>query len=112
MGAALATWETRVRQLLGNTTTQAAAILPTPDLDGHVYAAVRQFSIDSPRETYSDFTGNGSGYQFAVPAGWVNGFSRVTKVEYPQGSRPPLFLDMAEIQEYPQISAPTYIQFN
>jgi hypothetical protein len=109
VGQTLATWEARVQSLLAN---PPVTVLPVGDIDRHVYAAVRQFSLDRPRATYADFTGDGSSYQFAVPPGWVAGFSWVGAVEYPQGERPPVWLDLAEVQTYPSDDSPTYIQLN
>ncbi len=109
MGAALATWEARVRALLGGVST---AQLPNADIDQHVFAAVRQFSLDRPRIVFADYTGDGATFQLGIPTGWVNDFSWVEAIEYPQGQRPPVFLDPAEIELYPVASAPTAIQLN
>jgi hypothetical protein len=40
----------------------------------------------------------------------VNGFSAVLDVEYPQGERIPVFLDMAEVVLYPDVFAPSKIR--
>jgi hypothetical protein len=88
------------------------AVLALTDIDKHVTAAIRRYSTDRPRLTFADYTGDGSTYALAVPAGWVNAFSWVGSVEYPQGQRPPIYIDIAEVQVYPNDNAPTAILLN
>lgn len=109
MGRTLTQWRERQRALLGN---PSISMISDADLDQFTYAAVRKFSIDRPRETFSDYTGNGTSYSFALPGSWLSGSSILRGIEYPQGQRPPIFLDEAEIQLYPDTSAPTLIQLN
>jgi len=109
MGQALAQWEERTRQLLGNL---SAAILPTPDVEAAIRAAVRQHSASLPRLTSADFPGNGSSFDLAISSmtGWVQGFSRVEAIEYPQGQRQPIYLDAQSWRLYPSDSAPTFVR--
>lgn len=109
MGRTLSDWELRTRELLGNPNTDA---LPTDDTEQAVRAAIRRFSGDRARVVFSDYPGNGSTFDLAIPATWVDGFSAVTDVEYPQGDRPKVLLDMAEIELYPLDSDPTAIRLN
>lgn len=109
MGRALATWESRVRALLGNPGNNSSGIT-NADVDEFVFAAVRKFSGDYPRVLFSDFAGNGSTFDLTKPAAWVDRFSSVRAVEYPQGERPAEHLDMAEVSLYPLDSAPTHIR--
>lgn len=107
MGRSLPQWEQRVRGMLGNPSTDQLA---SNDLQDEVEAAVRQFSADSPQVALSDFTGNGTAFDLTLPPAWQAGFSSVRAVEYPQGERPPSFLDLAEVQPHPFDSAPTVIR--
>lgn len=109
MGQALSAWEARTRVILGS---PSATDLPTADLEDHVRAAVRKFSADQPRTLFSDYAGDGSTYDLAIPAAWVQRFSSVQAVEYPTGNRPETFLDLEEVTLYPRDSAPTHIRLN
>jgi hypothetical protein len=106
---ALNAWEARIREILGNPDTQ---ILPAPDLTNALKGAFRRFGKDVPRRLHSDFTGDGVTFDLTKPAAWIDGFSTVWQIEYPQGERPPVFLDFKEIQPYPDTSAPTVIRLN
>jgi hypothetical protein len=106
MGRTITQWEDRASTLLG-------APKPAPaseSMQDHVLAAVRKFSADLPRITYADYPGDGVTFDLALPAAWMNGFSRVQEVEYPQGERPPVRLDLQEVSPYPPDSAPTAIR--
>src|SRR5438034_6969 len=109
MGQTLAAWETRVKAILGN---PDVARLPVQDLDDAIKGALRRYGKDRPRALSADYAGNGSTFDLAVPASWINGFSGVMAVEYPQGQRPAVFLDLAEVGLYPDVLAPTFIRLN
>jgi hypothetical protein len=109
MGQTLVQWTDRVSALLGAPST---AVLPPVDRDSAVFAAVRRYSKDRPRMTSTDYVGDGVTHTLAIPAGWVNGFSEVWEVEYPQGERPAVYLDIAEVTLYPAILVPTGIRLN
>lgn len=109
MGQTLATWEARVQELLGHPSTE---LLPTADIDKHIYAAVRRFSADRSQVTHVDLVGNGVAFEVDLPTDWVVGFSQVEGVEYPQGERPAQWIDLAEVVLYPPNSAPTDIRLN
>lgn len=111
MAAKITDWEARVRVILGNPTE---TIIPTsPDVTSAVRAAVRQFSKDSPRVETFDFAGDGATFDIPVPTApvaWVNRFSWVVSVEYPQGQREAAYLDLQEVTLYPDRRAPTHIR--
>ncbi|MGQ0671235.1 MAG: hypothetical protein ACT4PO_16505, partial [Actinomycetota bacterium] len=96
-----------VRSLLGEPPKK---LITDEAIEDNVAAAVRRFSGDSPRVTFTDFSGNGSAFDFALPTGWIHGFSRVSAIEHPTGNRPETFLDLKEIITYPRDSAPTVIR--
>jgi hypothetical protein len=107
MGSALTSWESRVRALLGNPTPQQ---LSPQDAQDHVRAAVRTFSSDRPRVTYVDYNGDGATFSLTIPVSWVPGFSNLMAIEYPQGERDPVMLDLKEAAVYPSDSAPAFIR--
>jgi hypothetical protein len=107
MGNAVETWEERTRTILGSPSTDD---LSSESLQDHVLAAVRRFSGELPRITYSDYVGDSVTFDLALPTGWVNGFSRVQALEYPLGDRPATNLDLQEISYYPADSAPLKIR--
>ncbi|HXF71142.1 MAG TPA: hypothetical protein VNO79_00845 [Actinomycetota bacterium] len=107
MGRAMAEWEARCRELLGN---PAPSRISQQSLEEHVRAAVRRFSSDRPRIRTADYPGNGSTFELALPSDWVTGFSQVQAVEYPQGEREPVFLDLQEVVLYPPGTTPTVIR--
>lgn len=107
MGQTLTTWTTRTRAKLG---TPLVAQISDADLQDHIRAGIRQFSTDRPRILYSDYNGDSVTFSLTIPAAWIDGFASVIAIEYPQGEREPLFLDMAEVELYPGDSDPTHIR--
>lgn len=55
--------------------------------------AVARYSVLRSQLAAYDFTGDGSTYDFALPAGWITGFSKVISIEYPAGDQIPAYLD-------------------
>lgn len=109
MGATLAEYQARSRQMLGHPSTDSIA---TADLEEHVEEAVRAYSRDRPRIAWRDYVGDGTTFDLdlALVTEWVAGFSQPQAVEYPLGQRPSEFLDMAEVIPYPYGSLPTMIR--
>ncbi len=72
--------------------------------EGDLYQAVRdgleQYDDDAPRVLVADIAGDGVTYDFALPAGYVDGFSRITAVEYPAGQRQPVYLEPTDWHIY------------
>jgi len=62
------------------------------DLESFIQEAVKDFSRFRPRILQVDFTGDGSAYQFTLPAEFEEGFSTIVNVEYPKGERIPRYL--------------------
>lgn len=109
MGFSLDEYEARTRMFLGHPSEDTIA---RSDVQEHVEEATRRYSRDRPRIAFRDYVGDGSAYDLALNliTEWVNGFSYPQAIEYPQGERPPLFLDMGEVLLYPLDSAPTHIR--
>jgi len=61
-----------------------------------IQEAVKQYSRDKPRLRDALFAGDGSTQTYAVPTGWVDGFSIVRQMEYPTGEVPMNFLRVQE----------------
>ncbi len=59
---------------------------------GIIDTAVQRFSRQRPRTLVSDIAGDGS-YDYDLPSGWLDGFSRILVVEYPSGRRDPEILE-------------------
>lgn len=60
-----------------------------------IVPALSLFSVDRPRDVVVESAGTGSQY-LALPSsasGWVDGFSRVSNIEYPARQVPPVFVD-------------------
>ncbi len=108
-GHTLNEWSDRVRELLGN---PSDGRIGDAALQEHVRGAIRRFSADRPAITYVDFAGNGASYDILVSSltGWVNGFSTVGAIEYPQGQRIPVYLDPQSWVMYPDTSLPTAVR--
>jgi len=55
----------------------------TGDLGRALSRAVEQYSHDRPRVLFGTLNGTGTAIDFAVPAAWSLGFSRLVRVEHP-----------------------------
>jgi len=79
-------------------------------------AAINQFSNDHPREVTQTLTGDGSTYDFDLDtdadAGdeYINGWSRISLVEYPAGERDPEYLDEYYGWRYIYTSGTNYLR--
>lgn len=60
-------------------------------------AALRTYTRDSPRIVSAALSGDGSAYDFPLPAAWIAGTSRLLGVEYPAGEQVPLMVDPNEV---------------
>ncbi len=63
----------------------------TEEIDRFIQRAVKQYNKDRPRELVVDTTGDGTS-DYAIMAGFVDGFSEILSVEHPEGEEPPQFL--------------------
>jgi len=70
------------------------------DLRKALKDALRRYSKDAPLLKTQDYAGDGSTYDFSLPADFVTGFSTVVAVEYPQGQRVPVYLDIEDFVLY------------
>lgn len=58
--------------------------LQPDDKDRLLTQAVLIYSKDKPRELIHEITGDGIAYDFALPSGWIEGFSNIIdRIEYP-----------------------------
>lgn len=58
--------------------------LQPDDKDRLMSQAVLIYSKDKPRELIHEITGDGTSYDFALPSGWIEGFSNIVdRIEYP-----------------------------
>lgn len=85
-----------------------------------IKSAVERYSIDAPDTIYEDEAGDGGRYYkltgtSAVLAGWVEGFSRITGVEYPAATvasdEIPQYLAPEEYQDSYWFSSDRYLFF-
>ena len=53
------------------------------DLGTAIDRAIERYSQDRPREIVATASGDGSVFDFALPSAWVEGFSRLVRIEYP-----------------------------
>lgn len=92
MTETLATIKTRTSSLLQDTpgfiTTTANGLM-----EDAIGEALEQYSADVPNVVVADFAGDGSAYDFTLPASYVDGPSTFLSIEYPAGERDPLYLE-------------------
>jgi hypothetical protein len=97
----------RVRELIQN--ERAGRGLPALDVDAVVTTAVAWLSRFAPRRRTATLSGTGSAFQFAVPAGWVAGFSSFLWVEYPVNEQVRSFIDAGEWEYFPDRATATHL---
>jgi len=85
--------------------------LQTGALEKCLQDALLRYSRLSPRLAVSEYTGDGSTYDFALPADWVEGFSRIVAIEYPAGEQTPQYLDPRLYDLYLDPTAGTVLRF-
>jgi len=79
-------------------------------IDSHVAAAARIYSLPRPYEKVDEFAGDG-GYDYDLPSDWVQGFSRISQVEYPYDVQFPTIIPKEEWTIFLKIvsSVQTYV---
>lgn len=87
----LATFNARVGELVKD----GAGDLASGEVDNAVLAAVKRYSRHKPQSPVHEFQGNG-GYDYPLPDDWVQGFSRITQVEYPYDQQQPNIIPKEE----------------
>ncbi len=78
--------------LIASLVPDAVGELVQADRDQALAAAVSRYSQDRPRPTYETVTAQAGTSFLALPAAWVEGFSKLTRVERPIGEAPPSYL--------------------
>jgi hypothetical protein len=76
-----------------------AGILTETEKELHIKNAVKAYSRFRPLEKAFDIAGDG-GYEFPLPADWVDGFSVPRAIEYPLGSQEPETIALEDIKLY------------
>lgn len=64
-------------------------------VDENIAAAASLYSLHRPLVKVDEFAGDG-GYDYALPDDWVQGFSRITQVEYPYDEQDPNLIPKEE----------------
>ena len=83
-----------------------AAILTTPEKDLFIGQAVKIYSRYRPLEKAGDIAGSGA-HTYNLPTGFVDGFSAIKSIEYPQGTQKPEMIPLEDVALY---RSPTAIQ--
>lgn len=92
--------EERIRRVIKQYREDASAGAGTITRDDVLVAAeaaLRTYTRDSPRLVTASLSGDGSAYDFPLPAGWIAGTSRLVSVEYPTGEQTPTMIDANEV---------------
>jgi hypothetical protein len=82
-----------LRILLDDRLRETAGHCTTPQKDGSITEALKRYSLDFPADAVDTITGDGVTYTFPLPAGFEEGFSTITAIEYPLGQQVPAYLD-------------------
>jgi hypothetical protein len=99
----------RVRTQKLPTLKVPTAKLGEPELIGLLDEAVQEYQKVRPARLTTDYTGDGTTRDFALPATWVTGFSAAVAVEFPVDQVVPVFLDSAAWGLVP-LGAPTMLR--
>lgn len=86
--------------LVGDRVRDSGAKLKPGEVDRAIVEAVKRHNRLRPIEAVQDYTGDGTTFEFAVPAGWIDSFSVVRAIEYPAGRRPPVLLESEDWSLY------------
>ena len=107
MAKLLADYRTKLDQVLKD----LAGSLTPADKDAAIQEAVVWHSRHEPQKKLQDLTGGGLTVEVAVASDFIEEFSTVRSIEYPQGKRPPELLEKGE--DYLLYKKPTglFIQF-
>jgi hypothetical protein len=74
------------------------------DYARNIDAAIKIFSRHRPDVSVVDITGDGT-HDYALPSGWVEGFSIIKSIEYPVDNVPADILDNEEYEIYQAVAA-------
>ena len=87
------------RTLVDDLVRDRDQVISSTQRDSAIDQAVQRYSGDRPRPVVVDAT-VAAGPGLDLPAGWQSDFSTIVSVEYPIGSRPPVFLEAADLRLY------------
>ncbi|MBI5075630.1 MAG: hypothetical protein HZB62_10770 [Nitrospirae bacterium] len=82
----------------------SAKLVNPDDYQAKLTAALKTYTGHRPDTAVVDITGD-AGHDYALPAGWVEGVSRILSIEYPVDSVPAALLDNDEYQIYQATAA-------
>jgi hypothetical protein len=82
--------------------------LDEPTIQDAVNRAVILYSKIRPKQAVTDFSGDGSSYDFTLPSDWVEGYSRILQVEFPTGNQQATILKSHKYTVY-QSATDTYV---
>jgi len=85
-----------------------AHILSSPEIHLHLGQALKKYSKFRPLDGVADIAGD-DGYTYALPSAFVDGFSKISSVEYPQGEQQPSMIALEEVTLY---RSPTTLNLN
>lgn len=86
--------------LFGDRVRDSSAKFTTAQIDRAIVEAVKRYSRVRPVEAVQDYAGDGTTFDFALPAGWIQDLSTIRILEYPAGQRPPQMLEDSDWQFY------------
>lgn len=65
------------------------------NIDSHIHAAARIYSLHRPLVKVKEFSGDG-GYDYGLPGDWIQGFSLISEIEYPYDVQDPTIIPKEE----------------
>ena len=75
-------------------------IVTKEERDTFILEAAKKYSKIITYEIVTDFTGDGSSYDFTLPPTYYDGFSVIRSIEFPQGDQIPTYLEDGDWQIY------------
>lgn len=91
--------------------------VPPETVQAQIGAALTWICRFQPATIRYAIDGDGINYQFAIPATWIPGVSRFLALEYPNGQRTRVYVEIAprngvrQVELYPNAGAPTHFHF-
>jgi hypothetical protein len=87
------------------------SLLTSAQRDDAVHHAARTYSTHRPRTMLADLAGDGTNYDYTLPATWATGLSSLKSIEFPAGSREPEYLEAEDYTLYQSTSLLTKLRF-
>jgi len=91
MVTTIADFRTKVGIIIKDTAGVLSLTATSGDVDQLILSAVEFYSKRKPRVLYQKYPGD-SGYSYAMPTSWQDGFSDIVSLEYPSGEQVPVYL--------------------